>query len=87
VSALDPREMTAAKLEKTKTRMKGIVRSLIEANRLSSSDADDIIQQYRDFVQDNVPRSSEFTGFNPVTGRVDRMFRDKLASNSSNNKL
>jgi hypothetical protein len=74
--------MMAAKLEKTKTRMKEIVRSLIEANCLGSHDADDIIQQYRGFVQGSVPHSSEFTGFNSVPTSVDRMFLDNLASNS-----
>lgn len=87
MSALDPREMTTAKLEKTKVRMKGLVRSLIEANHVSSSDADDTIQQYSDFVQESTTHSSEFTAFDPMTGRVDALFHDKLTLNSSYKKL
>ena len=67
--------------------MKSIVCTFIQANRVSASDADDIIQQYSDFVQGNVSQVSEFSGFDQALCRVDKFFYDRLANNPSYAKL
>jgi len=67
--------------------LKSIIYTFIEANRFSASDADDIIQQYSDFVQGNVSQVSEFSGFDLALCRVDKFFRDRLANNPSYAKL
>jgi len=87
LSAFDPREMTVEKLDRNKTQLKSIIRTFIEANRVSASDADDIIQQYSDFVQGNVSQVSEFSGFDLALCRVDKFFHDRLANNPSYAKL
>ena len=67
--------------------MKSIVRTFIEAKRVSASDADDIIQQYSDFIEGNVSQVSEFSGFDPALCRVYKFFHDRLANNPSYAKL
>jgi len=67
--------------------LKSIVRTFIEAKRVSASDADDIIQQYSDFIQGNVSQVSEFSGFDPALCRVYKFFHDRLANNPSYAKL
>ena len=74
MSNFDPREMTVEKLEHNKAQLKSIVHTFIEANRVSASDADDIIQQYSDFIQGNVSQVSEFSGFDPASCQVDKFF-------------
>ena len=46
--------MIVENLEHKKTQLKSIVRTFIEANRVSASDADDIMQQYSEFIQGSV---------------------------------
>ena len=87
LSAFDPREMTVKKLDHNKTQLKSIVRTFIEANRVSASDADDITQQYNGFIQGNVSQVSEFSGFDPALCRVDKFFHDRQANNPSYAKL
>jgi len=87
LSAFDPREMTVEKLHHNKTQLKSIVRTFIEANRVSASDADDIIQQYNGFIQGNVSQVSKFSGFDPALCRADKFFHDRLANIPSYAKL
>jgi len=51
LSAFDPREMTVERMTHNTTQLKSIIRSLIKANRASTNDADDNIQQYSEFIQ------------------------------------
>ena len=67
--------------------MKSIVCTFIEANRVRASDADDIIQQYSDFIQGNVSQVLEFSGFDQALCGVDKLFYDRLANNPSYAKL
>ena len=88
LSAFDPREMTVAKMTQKTTQLKSIIRSLIEANRVSSNDADDIIQQYSEFIQQgSMSEASQFSGFDPASCRADKFFYDRLANNPSYAKL
>ena len=79
LSAFDPWEMTVEKLNHKKTQLKSIVRTFIEANRVSTNDTD-IIQQYSEFIQDSVSQVSQFSGFDPASCRVDKFFHDRLAN-------
>jgi len=82
--AFDPREMTVEKMTQKTTQLKSIIRSLIEANRVSSNDADDIIQQYSEFIQQgSMSEASQFSGFYPASCRADKFFYDRLANNPS----
>jgi len=58
LSTFDPREMIVENLEHKKTQLKSIVCTFIEANRVSASDADDIMQQYSEFIQGSVSQVS-----------------------------
>ena len=69
--------MTVEKLDRNKTQLKSIIRTFIEANRVSARDADDIIQQCSDFIQGNVSQVSEFSGFDQALCRVDKFFYDR----------
>jgi len=50
--------MTVEKLNHKKTQLKSIVRTFVEPNRVSANDADDIIQQYSEFIQGSVSQVS-----------------------------
>jgi len=51
LSAFDSSEMTVERMTHNTTQLKSIIRSLIKANRASTNDADDNIQQYSEFIQ------------------------------------
>jgi len=71
----------------TRKQLKSIVHTFIEANRVGTNDADDIIHQYSEFIQDIVSQVSQFPGFDPASCRVDKLFRDRLANSPSYAKL
>ena len=50
LSAFDSSEMTVERMTHNTTQLKSIIRSLIKANRASTNDADDNIQQYSEFI-------------------------------------
>ena len=75
LSAFDPGEMTVERMTHNSTQLKSIIRSLIEANRASTNDADDIIQQYSEFIQQgSMAEASQFSGFDQASCRVDKFF-------------
>ena len=56
--------------------------------KLSSDDADDIVQQYYEFITDCVPQQIlQFTGFDPINDRVDKLMFDNLANKPHYAKL
>jgi len=61
---------------------------LIEVNRVSSNDADDIIQQYSDLIQQgSISEASQFSGFDQAACRVDKFFYDRMANSPPYAKL
>ena len=64
------------------------MRQLNEADSVSDSDADEIIQQYSQYIDETVaPRRSGYKNFCVSTSRLDELLFDTMANNSSAHKL
>ena len=76
----NPLEMTNNKVL-ARERFKKVIRSLLSTKTLEEADAEDVIQQYDEFL-DNIPviGSDKFTSFNQYSDRIDSFLLGHMAS-------
>lgn len=80
MDCLDPRRMASNKDSSCINKLKSILKLLTETKRVDENDCDDILKQYRKFINETVQkRRADFTDFNPVTGQVDTLFYETMA--------
>lgn len=88
MDCLDPRRMVSNKDSSCSNKLKSILKLLTETKRVDENDCDDILKQYRKFINETVPkRMADFTDFNPVTGRVDTLLYETMAGEKVYEKL
>jgi len=83
---VDPR--TIAECETNQSRLKSVLRQLVQFNRVVASDVDDILHQYQDYAESMTHSHHElFTSFSPSVSRLDTLMVDTMSRNDSYCKL
>jgi len=83
---LDPRRIQHK--DQNRVHLKTILTLLIQCNRLCERDADDILNQYNDFVDEIVEKNMErFIAFKPSVQRLDQLMYDTMAHDENYSKL
>ena len=79
MTALDPRAMAKHPTE-CRTKMKGVMSTLVNARKVKEKDFDGILQEFDTFLE-KVPviGSDKFTGFDPKAHRVDQFFATHMS--------
>ena len=75
LSCIDPRKMQGKIVSKNK--MKNVVNSLLEVNRIKENECDDIVRQFDEFMDEH-SSSQEFFNFNPAIGRLDVLYYKRM---------
>ena len=90
LAAFDPQRMADSSWhEVNRTHLKGILKHMIEAGRISETDADAVQQQSTVCLAEVIKQSSQFATFNPTSSstqqrdRVDSLFYDTMSQNQS----
>ena len=79
---LDPRRM-ASKQEDCTEKMKRVLNTLVQANRLPEDDCDVIRQQYRKYLEEVVAAErARFSDFKPTASRIDTLLYQTMACNT-----
>jgi len=79
--------------EVNRTHFRSILKHMIEAGRISETDADAVQQQYTVFLDEVIKQSSKFTTFDPTGSstqqrhRVDSLLYDTMSQNPSCKQL
>ena len=75
LSCIDPRKMQDKVVSKNK--MKNVVNSLLEVNRIKENECDDIVRQFDEFMDEH-SSSQEFVNFDPAIGRLDVLYYERM---------
>ena len=83
---LDPRTITES--ETNPSRLKSVLRQLVQFNRVAATDVDDMLHNYQDYADSMINDHQEhFTSFNPSVSRLDTLLFDTISRNESYSKL
>ena len=84
---LDPRLM-ASKKEDCQSKLKRVLTVLVEANRVDERDCDDILHQYRNYLDEiQTADISVFSNFKPSESRIDTLLYQTMGNNGDYVKL
>lgn len=86
LSCLDPRLIQET--EKNVTRMKSILRLLVQCNRVDPNEVDEMLRQYTDYnAAMREKELSKFQQFDPVKSRVDSLLFETMGGNECYSKI
>ena len=89
VSCLDPRVIRSSETKVLKASMKNALDVFVEANRLKESLCDDILNQFRDFIDTVAKSSTTFKSFDPSDEktRADELYYQHMAGDARYSKI
>jgi len=83
---LDPRLI--ADIDENKARLKSVCRLLVQCNRVSGSEVDEILRQYSEYASTVFDKERDhFVNFDPARSRLDSLLHETLAGKESYTKI
>jgi len=80
--------LTITECETNQSHLKSVLRQLVQSNRVTATDVDDILHQYQNYADCMIHDNHKlFTSFNPSVSRLDTLLIDTMSRNDSYSKL
>jgi len=77
---LDP--CLISNMDKNKTRLKSLLRQLVQCNRIAESEVDEILCQHSDYAVSMLDRKRDrFMNFDPLKSRLDILMHEHMSGN------